>query len=147
VPLRELFEEIRELLENGEHAAMTMVIDVAADLTANGDADQLRQVFWNLILNAAQAEPPDQQVTVRAYEVRGKSGQRIRVEVSDRGAGIADDHLERAFEPFFTTKPQGTGLGLATVHRVIEAHGGELTVASEVGKGTTISVTLDAVAA
>jgi two-component system sensor histidine kinase PilS (NtrC family) len=147
VPLRELFEEIRELLESGEHAAMTMVIDVAAGLSANGDADQLRQVFWNLILNAAQAEPPDQQVTVRAYTVRGESGKRIRVEVSDRGAGIADDHLERAFEPFFTTKPQGTGLGLATVHRVIEAHGGELTVASEVGKGTTISVTLDAVAA
>jgi signal transduction histidine kinase len=66
----------------------------------------------------------------------------LEIEVEDHGCGIAPDALERIFEPFFTTRPKGTGLGLATVHRVVEAHGGRIAVSSERGKGTTVRVFL-----
>ena len=146
VVLRELFEEIRDLLAASPHASVTLDLAVADGLAALGDPDQLRQVFWNLILNAVEAEPVDGCVRVKAEWAPSEAGDpdaRVRVEVSDRGVGIPKDALERVFEPFFTTKTKGTGLGLATVHRMIEAHDGELAVSSEVGKGTTISVILE----
>jgi two-component system sensor histidine kinase AtoS len=68
----------------------------------------------------------------------------VEVEIADRGSGIPDEILERVFEPFFTTKTKGTGLGLATVHRVVEAHGGQLLVKSRPGEGTSVRVMLPA---
>ncbi len=70
----------------------------------------------------------------------------VEVEIADRGSGIPDEILERVFEPFFTTKTKGTGLGLATVHRVVEAHGGQLLVKSRPGEGTSVGVMLPAAA-
>jgi len=67
---------------------------------------------------------------------------RIRVVISDTGAGIRKEDLPRIFDPYFTTKPAGTGLGLAIVHKIVEAHDGEIRVESEPGKGTTVSVSL-----
>ena len=145
VPLRELFDEIRDLWSTGEYAAQSLKLEIEPGLAALGDPDQLRQVFWNLILNAAQAEPVDACVRVCAVAVRDAEGSQpcVRVDVHDRGAGIPPESLERVFEPFFTTKAKGTGLGLATVYRVVEAHGGELRLASDPGRGTTASVILD----
>ena len=146
VQLAEVFEEIRVLLASGGPTGIDLRLDVPLGLAARGDPDQLRQVFWNLILNAAEAKPEDSAVHVRAFAFDDPAALppgRARIEVSDRGSGMTADALERAFEPFFTTKPQGTGLGLATVHRVVEAHGGELSVSSEAGKGTTVSIVLE----
>lgn len=140
VPLAAMLEEIRELLASGNHVDAELDCDVAKELAVWGDPDQLRQVFWNLILNAAQAEPRDRRVRVRARA----DPPRVRIEVEDRGRGIPPDALERAFEPFFTTKAKGTGLGLSTVHRLVEAHGGELEVTSEAGEGTIVAVVLQA---
>jgi two-component system sensor histidine kinase PilS (NtrC family) len=146
VPLRPMFEELRELVARDGAHAVDVHIDVPAELHALGNPDQLRQVFWNLLLNAAQSEPADAAVHVRAAPVSAEGGDRagseFEIAVEDRGCGIPPDALERVFEPFFTTRPKGTGLGLATVHRVVEAHGGRITVSSERGKGTTVRVFL-----
>ncbi len=107
------------------------------------DPAQLRQVVWNLVLNAAEASPPHTSIVVaitRQEEAGGKTW--ARLEVRDRGPGIAAENRTRIFEPFFSTKQSGTGLGLATVHRIIEHHHGRVEIESEVGVGTTFSVML-----
>ncbi len=140
VPLRTLFDEIAALVAKDESCGVEVRVEVASDLRALGNPDQLRQVFWNLVLNAAQSEPADGVVTVRARA--SAVAHELEISVSDRGCGISREAMERIFEPFFSTKPKGTGLGLATVHRVVEAHGGRIAVASERGKGTTVRVFL-----
>jgi two-component system cell cycle sensor histidine kinase/response regulator CckA len=109
---------------------------------------RLEQVFVNLFVNAAQAIPPDAietneiRVAVRALD------DMVAVEISDTGVGIPAANLERIFDPFFTTKPVGvgTGLGLSICHSIITAFGGDLTVESEEGKGSTFRVTLPSAA-
>jgi PAS domain S-box-containing protein len=106
---------------------------------------RLGQVFLNLLLNAAQAIPEGQaarnEITVKT---RTDAAGRAVVEVIDTGAGIPKEILGKLFDPFFTTKPQGvgTGLGLAICHNIVSEHGGEITVESEVGKGSCFRVTL-----
>jgi CheY-like chemotaxis protein len=111
---------------------------------------RLGQVFLNLIVNAAQAIPEGQadQNEIRLVTRRGE-GDHVVVEVIDTGPGISPDVLPRLFTPFFTTKPVGvgTGLGLSICRRLVSAIGGEITVETEVGKGTTFRVTLPATVA
>jgi signal transduction histidine kinase len=111
-----------------------------------GNAVQLAQVFVNLLVNAAQAMPEsggEIRLTTRVHD-----DARVRVEVRDTGCGIPAESLERIFEPFFTTKPvgEGTGLGLPISHGIIRALGGELSVESTVGEGTTFRILLPTVA-
>lgn len=112
---------------------------------ADCDADQIRQLGWNLVLNAAQAvqglgckEGGSIRVACRA------EGAEVRIDVEDDGPGVSAADRERIFIPFFTTKERGTGLGLATVHRVVEAHGGAVTFATAPGKGTRFTVVFPA---
>ena len=152
VALRELVDEMQELLAAGEHPDVELVVELPASLSALGNPDQLRQILWNLILNAVQSEPCDGRVVVRARRLPAplrvadgpEHASSLEVEIQDRGQGIPAELLERVFEPFFTTKPKGTGLGLATVHRIVEAHDGELTLSSVPGQGTTVRVILPA---
>jgi signal transduction histidine kinase len=102
------------------------------------DADLMERVFYNLVLNAAQAAPPGGEITVKTRLVDST----VEVAVIDRGAGIAPADLENIFNPFFTTKPDGVGLGLAIVSKVIDEHGGKITVESELGKGSVFRVYL-----
>ena len=141
VRVRELFEGLVLLLSRGEHAKLQVDLDVPAGLIAWGSSDQLQQVFWNLLLNAAQAEPDDGRIGVRARHGSDPSAAAVEIEVTDRGRGIPPETLERVFEPFFTTRGKGTGLGLALVHRVVEAHGGQIAVRSD-EDGTTMKVVL-----
>lgn len=102
---------------------------------------QLNQVFLNLLTNAVQAITHDKgkiKITTR------KEGEHVVVKVSDNGTGILPEHLNKIFEPFFTTKEvgKGTGLGLSIVYKIIEKHGGKISVESEVGKGSTFTVLL-----
>ena len=105
-----------------------------------GDELQLRQAFTNVILNAIQAIEGEGKITVKTRAERDA----VVVTISDTGRGIPEEHLSRIFEPFFTTKElgKGTGLGLAIVHGIIERHGGKIEVESEVGKGTSFTITL-----
>jgi signal transduction histidine kinase len=110
-----------------------------APLVVLGDAAALEQLFLNLLLNAAQAlDAPGGVVRVCARV----SATHARIEVEDAGRGMSPDALAAAFEPFVTTRAQGTGLGLAIARRIAAAHGGELSLESVPGTGTTAAVTI-----
>ncbi|HTS25964.1 MAG TPA: ATP-binding protein [Bryobacteraceae bacterium] len=102
------------------------------------DAELLERVFYNLVLNAAQATAPGGTVTVKTRA----SGGMAEVAVIDRGVGIDPQHLDSVFNPFFTTKPDGVGLGLAIVAKIVDEHGGKIAVESEPGKGSIFHVLL-----
>jgi len=102
------------------------------------DADRMLQALLNLFLNAIQAMPSGGTLTVSARQVR----ERLELSVADTGHGIAPQDLDRIFDPYFTTKNQGTGLGLATVRTLVEAHGGQVKVTSEQGQGTQVTLDL-----
>ena len=117
--------------------------------TVEGDSDLLHRVVFNLVLNAVQHSPEDAVVraTVRpvAYDELPPGvefTEAVMVRVADQGPGIEDDDLGRIFDPFFTTREHGSGLGLALVHRGVEAHEGRVIIDSTLGEGTTFSVYL-----
>jgi two-component system, NtrC family, sensor histidine kinase HydH len=101
-----------------------------------GDEEQLLQVLVNLTLNAAQAMPDGGIVALTAQSREGG----VLIEVSDEGAGIPEEHLEKIFDPFFTTKDTGTGLGLSVVHQIVSQHGGSVSVSANPERGTTFSL-------
>jgi len=102
------------------------------------DADRMRRVFVNLIKNAVDAMPLGGDLTIRSQETNGN----LAVAFSDTGIGIGDDDLRRLWTPFRTTKAKGMGLGLPIAKRIVEAHGGSISVQSTLGKGATFTVTL-----
>lgn len=144
VDLEVVIEEVRDLFRMGEESPVKLKVECSPGLRVLGSADQLRQVVWNVMLNAAQAGPRDEIVRVQADRVEHERGHWIEVRVSDAGCGIHPEALERIFEPFYTTKSKGTGLGLAMVHRIIEAHGGQISVRSDPGIGTEVRFLLPA---
>ncbi|MFT3926741.1 MAG: AAA family ATPase [Myxococcales bacterium] len=121
----------------------------------SADPSQIRRVIMNLAINGADAMPDGGQLVLEtesvirgstsdAHREHGPSGACVVLRVRDSGHGMDADTLDRIFEPFFTTKApgKGTGLGLPTVHGIVAQHGGELSVHSEIGKGTTFEVIL-----
>jgi signal transduction histidine kinase len=106
------------------------------------DARWLHQALVNLLTNATQAMPKGGSVTVRAGVEHDGSSERLWLDVIDQGCGIAGEHVAQVFQPFFTTRAMGTGLGLAVVKRIVEAHAGSVAVLSSSDEGTTIRVTL-----
>ena len=129
-------------------------IRIRADLSeralpASVDANQLKQALLNLVLNAAQAmgsvedEGAVKELILRTRAVEeGRGVGSATVHVIDTGPGIPDDVRARMFEPYFTTKASGSGIGLAVTRRIVEEHGGVLTVFSESGRGTDFQITL-----
>jgi two-component system, NtrC family, sensor kinase len=130
VMIHEVLDDI--LSQIGHQAAMskvTVVRNYAPDLTSfGGDADQLRQVFSNLILNATQAMPRGGTLTLTTRPLHPGAG--CVIEISDTGGGILPEHLEKIFTPFFTTKDNGSGLGLSVSYGIVKDHGGDLQVES-----------------
>lgn len=110
------------------------------DVTMEGDEDQLRQVFTNLIVNGLQAMPEGGELTVNAAP-EGTEGW-VCVTVRDQGGGIREEDMGRLFTPFFSTKLQGTGLGLAVSYGIVSDHGGEIKVSSSAGQGAVFKVLL-----
>jgi PAS domain S-box-containing protein len=116
------------------------------------DADQIQQVFINLVKNAVEASPGGTGITITigpmdaspraADRAPAFSGPGVIARVQDQGGGISPEHLKTIFEPFFTTKPGGTGLGLYISHDIVKRHGGSLTVTSEARSGATFIVEL-----
>lgn len=109
----------------------------------HADRQQLRQVFLNLLTNATDAMPGGGRITVDVVE--DESGG-VTITFTDTGEGISEDKLEKIWEPFFTTKPEGkgTGLGMGICRRIVEDHGGTITVESALGRGTTVRILLPA---
>ena len=102
------------------------------------DAELMERVFYNLILNAVQASPEGGAVSVKTRLAAGA----VEIAVIDRGVGIEPQQRDSIFNPFFTTKPEGVGLGLAIVSKIVDEHGGKITVESDPGKGSVFHVRL-----
>ena len=116
---------------------MKLHLDVAPGLPKIPlDPRRIKQVVVNLLRNAAQASQAGQ--TVRLSVDAGG------LRVQDEGSGMTEEQLGKLFSPFFTTKADGTGLGLSTVQKIVDAHGGSLRVTSEPGKGSTFELTWEA---
>jgi len=154
VELATVVDEVLDMFGSVRPAAVSVSVHVDAKLRVRVDESQLRQLLWNLLLNAVQAMPEGGSLVVAAAPVppqahaagdrsESEEGARwVEIEVTDTGTGIPEDVLDHIFDPFFTTKREGTGLGLATVHRIVEGSGGHLAVESAVGRGTTFRIRL-----
>jgi len=103
----------------------------------NGDSELLQQAFLNLVLNACQAMPDGGTVTLSSERTGDGT---ICARVADQGSGIPPENLDKIFGLYYTTKPDGSGIGLSLVYRIVQMHGGSIEVDSKVGKGTTMSV-------
>jgi PAS domain S-box-containing protein len=137
-------EALNSILRLLEHKAGMERIKINRKLQENmqqipADNNEIQQVFMNLIVNAFDAMKGGGTLTIESRQI---DGDRVEFSIADTGAGIPKENLPKLFEPFFTTKPagQGTGLGLPIVKKIIEEHGGEIGVESEVGKGTRMWV-------
>jgi two-component system sensor histidine kinase PilS (NtrC family) len=115
-------------------------------LSAQVDQNQMRQVFWNLATNAFDAMPDGGKLTIatgsRHIDAGGRQGDVVEVAFQDTGEGIAPENLDKIFLPFFTTKKEGSGLGLAAVHRIVDLHGGWIKVERQPERGTRFVVCL-----
>jgi signal transduction histidine kinase len=138
-PRREMTDVTAVIDRAAGHAKVEIVRDYSPDIPPLAiDPALMEQVFINLLSNAAQASEPGAPVTVSTR----RTPKRIEIDVTDRGSGIPPDRMETIFNPFFTTKQSGVGLGLAIVSKIVNGHGGKMTVDSEPGKGSTFRVCL-----
>lgn len=152
VNLKEMLEDLLLLMDGRLHALdVTASTDLAESLTVEGYPAELRQVFTNLIANAAEAAGNGGEIAIRARKAtpgRNESGEiqpdGAIVEVIDNGPGIPPEIMERLFQPFFTTKGErGTGLGLWVSQGIVRKHGGQIQLINNNGaRGTTARVFL-----
>jgi two-component system sensor histidine kinase PilS (NtrC family) len=138
--------ETLDLLQNSPelHERHEIRREIApSSFTLVGDADQIRQVFWNLARNAVQAMPNGGVLTVRT----SFDDDAYHITFADNGRGMSAADLGRLFQPFRTNFPSGTGLGMAISYRIVQEHGGRIDVTSSEGTGSAITVSLPVVAA
>jgi len=157
VLLADLFEKTLRLVSSQVPSGVDFIIESPDDLTVELDEQRLQEALLNLLINAVQAMPSEYgRVTLRAGLVEpGSEGQDpqesraphepgVFISVQDEGTGMSPDIIQHVFDPFFTTKAErvGTGLGLSIVYGIVERHRGSISVESEQGKGTTITIYL-----
>ncbi len=104
------------------------------------DEKKMHQVLLNVILNAAQALSPGGIIKINSKDIDYQDMPALQLSIADNGRGISGEHLGKVFEPFFTTKKQGTGLGLPNAKKIIEAHGGDMTIQSQIDQGTKVII-------
>ena len=143
--VRRVIELATKMAANEIKPRAQLRLDYQAEASVIANDSRLGQVVLNLLVNAAQAIP-EGHAAANAITVRTRRDRdtHLLIEVSDTGSGIAPEIANRIFDPFFTTKPVGvgTGLGLSICHGIVESFGGEITMRSEVGKGSTFTVRL-----
>jgi two-component system nitrogen regulation sensor histidine kinase GlnL len=144
--VNDVVDNIARILES---QAKERSVEIARDFGENLprvwiDREQMKQVFMNLILNAIQAMKEGGAITIstRAVTRTGvqPAGEFVQIEVKDTGVGIPEENVQHIFDPFFTSKDEGSGLGLAVSHQIVQEHGGFVTVESTIGKGTSFFV-------
>jgi two-component system sensor histidine kinase HydH len=138
--LNELAEKtVRRVEREQAGSGISLHLNLAPELRPiAADGELLERALANLLVNAIQASPQGSTVTLKTRP----TGHGVEIAVIDRGSGIAPELLEQVFNPFFTTKKDGVGLGLAIVSKIVDEHGGHLSVTSELGKGTHFLVDL-----
>jgi signal transduction histidine kinase len=136
VDLNALLTEAVELLKNSDNSKVKVEGRFHGALFITADAGKLKEVFWNLGVNALQSMPGGGKLIVDT-EVEGHV---VKVHFLDTGTGVSEEDMDRIFYPFFTTKLTGTGLGLSTAFRAVQDHGGRITVESDKGEGSVFTV-------
>ncbi len=130
----ELFEKDHTCLDR-----ITTNKDISPDIWIEMDAQHLRQVLWNLLLNAAEAIDGQGSIDIKLYLLKGEVA---CIEITDDGCGMSNETMDSIFDPFFTTKKSGTGLGLSIVHGILDSYGSRLEVKSRLDTGTTFTMRL-----
>ncbi len=143
VNMEQVVQDVRETVntELKNNSCSLVFSNGPGDKPFTADAEQIRIALTNLVLNAAQASPPESEILLHAKQDDAGGGN-IQISVSDSGPGVADDLRDKIFKPFFTTRKAGTGLGLANVKKIIELHGGEVEVHNAEGKGAVFTIIL-----
>jgi two-component system sensor histidine kinase PilS (NtrC family) len=131
--------ETAELFEKdaSHDGRITITKNIQSGIWISMDPVHLRQIFWNLLLNASEAIDGEGVIDIEMYGLKNK---RACIKITDDGCGMSPEELKPIFDPFYTTKANGTGLGLSIVHRILEAYDSWLNVESEVNKGTTFTL-------
>jgi PAS domain S-box-containing protein len=144
VDVNQLLEETLVLLEKKMRQLRIRITKSFDDSLprVRARADQLRQVFLNLIINAQQAIEGDGEIVISTSRYEQALQPSILVQLKDSGVGIAEDDLTRIFDPFFSTGKKGTGLGLWVTQDIVRQHGGRIEVSSEIGRGTVFNIVL-----
>ena len=149
IDVTERINAVREVLDTGVGSAVGLQFDISRHVwPVMVDVAEFETALVNLVINARDAMPNGGTITVAAHNAmlseEANAGEYVAISVEDTGSGIAPDVLNKIFDPFFTTKPigKGTGLGLSQVHGFAHQAGGTVKVASELGKGTTITILL-----
>ena len=145
--LNSLIRESLELFKNSHHwtGNTHVVMDFPEPIEIESDPEQIKQVFWNLFLNACEAMPTGGTLTISTRIVEKRSyqtGKMAQIVVRDTGPGFNKEALTKIFTPFFTTKQRGSGLGLATVRRIINGLKGEVNGKNHSEGGAAITMTL-----
>jgi signal transduction histidine kinase len=144
--INEVADNIARILETqAKEKSVEIVRNFGQDLPKVWiDREQMKQVFMNVILNAIQAMKDGGSIVITTSLSARSDGELIReyvqIEIRDTGVGIPEENLEHIFDPFFTSKDEGSGLGLAVSHQIVQEHGGFMTVESQLGKGTAFFV-------
>ena len=145
IDVKDLTNDVLESLSYAPdwHEDIRVEKELCDGASIDGNNTEIRQVLWNLILNAVQSMPGGGTLKIETELIPSDNmNQYLQVRISDTGCGIEKNHFSRLFEPFYTTKESGTGLGLAIVNRIVESHGGEIKIESDLHKGTTCTLLL-----
>jgi two-component system sensor histidine kinase PilS (NtrC family) len=148
IHLNEIAEEVLKIFAHSPEC--TPEIHLAKhfqdEIYMPGDAQQIKQIFWNLVINAAQAMPGGGELRVELHRRPAPSNPgelpQGEIVISDTGTGIREEDLDKIFNPFFTTKEKGTGLGLSIVHKIVESYGGKIMIRSQLDQGATFTIIL-----
>ena len=143
IDLNQLITEALELFKNSGkwHHDLSVETDFQSTFSLQSDPEQIKQVLWNIFINAMQAMPNGGTIDV-AINANDKF---VAIDFEDEGQGIADEVLEKIWDPFFTTKEMGTGLGLGVVKNIIESHGGSIQILNKSQGGACVTVELPVV--
>ncbi len=142
IDLGRTLNDIVSMFENDRKNCMGITIsrNIPTNVWTEMDANHLRQICWNILLNAAESISGTGHIGVTLYTVKENRDKYAIVTIRDNGCGIPKDILSTIFDPFVTTKKNGTGLGLSIVHRIMESYKNRMDVESEVGKGTVFTL-------
>lgn len=141
IQLDEAINEILELFQKNStiQGSLTIERKLIPDIFVEVDPVHLRQILWNLLLNAAEAIEGEGQIAVQMVNQKNRW---VQIVLTDNGAGISVENVDAIFDPFYTTKQSGTGLGLSIVYRILEHYGSRLDVESSEGQGTSVQFRL-----
>lgn len=141
IELDKILAETIELFEkdNTCRGRISITKELAPGIWIEMDPVHLRQILWNLLLNAAEAIEGSGLIDIKLYPLKGK---RAGIQITDNGCGMPGEVIRSIFNPFFTTKPNGTGLGLSIVHSILDSYKSRLDVESKLNRGTTVTMKL-----